>query len=312
MRARARIGRDGAGLTSCARPPARSHARLTPPTRPPARLFASSRIFCAAGMFELRFACGTSDTGTDGGDPEASSGATLAARLVAMRSAAAAAEEAVARAEAAAVRALADAAAKVEARRRHLAQMQLSGDAEIVDAAESLLRAALAGEQHLHAEGAHTVGAARATRSAAAAAVLAADGDVAHEASARATLTALAAPAACGASRRPLVACVVEPNMWKVEGWTPSDELKALAGLSSKLYADASGASGVDWGAEVVPEAERRKLTHDPKALPRILELIAGARKGAAGSGTSAGGGGAWSTQTLTPPGTASSPRGSK
>ena len=205
--------------------------------------------------------------------------------------------------------------AKVEARRLHLAQMQLTVDAELLDSMEALLRAALAGEKRARAEGALAIGVARAARDAAAAAALAAEGDIAHEATARATLMALAAPG--GTSRRPLVACVVEPGIWKVEGWTPGEELKALACLSSKLYADASGASGVDFGAEAVPEAERRKLTHDPKALPRILELIARARKGAAGSGAGGSGGdggkgGGESLRTLTPPGTTSSPRGSK
>jgi hypothetical protein len=265
-------------------------------------------------MFELRFACG-SDAGTDSDTAEANSGATLAVRLAAARSAAAAAEVAVSNAEAAALRRLTDADAKVEARRLHLAQMQLTVDAELLDSMEALLRAALAGEKRARAEGALAIGVARAARDAAAAAALAAEGDIAHEATARATLMALAAPG--GTSRRPLVACVVEPGIWKVEGWTPGEELKALACLSSKLYADASGASGVDFGAEAVPEAERRKLTHDPKALPRILELIARARKGAAGSGAGGSGGdggkgGGESLRTLTPPGTTSSPRGSK
>jgi len=266
-------------------------------------------------MFELRFACGSSNTGANGGTMEANSGATLTARLVVARSAAAAAEEAVTHAEVAAARALANAAAKVEARRRHLAQMQLTGDAEIIDSTEALLRAALEGEEGARTKGFHAVGMARAAKAAAAVAALAADGDVVHEASARATLTALAAPAGGSASRRPLVACVVEPGIWKIEGWTPGDELKALAGLSSKFYADASGASGVDFAAEIVPEAERRKLTHDPKALPRILELVANARKGATGSGICGGGGGGGggnSQTTLTPPGTTSSTYGSK
>ena len=61
--------------------------------------------------------------------------------------------------------------------------------------------------------------------------------------------------------------------------WQPSDELRELAGLDSQLFADASEAAVVDWSAEAaMPEAERRKLTHDPKALPRLLELIAAAQ----------------------------------
>jgi serine/threonine protein kinase len=97
---------------------------------------------------------------------------------------------------------------------------------------------------------------------------------------------ALRAPAEAAESelRKPLVCCVVEPGMWTQ--WRPSDELSELAGLSSHLYADATAASYVSWAAEVVSDADQRKLTHDPKALPRILELVAEAR------GLGGGGGG--------------------
>jgi len=94
----------------------------------------------------------------------------------------------------------------------------------------------------------------------------------------------------------------VEPGLWT--SWAPSDELKELAGLASHLYADASEAARVNFAAEVVPESERRKLTHNAKALPRVLDLIAVARKGpvegsvgGSGGGSDAGSGGDGSAQ---------------
>jgi len=294
-------------------------------------------------MFELRFACWS---GADS-DSEAS-GAALEARLAAARAAAATADQDEARAEAAAARALADAGAKVDARRRHLALTQKASDgddAEVLESAEALLRAALAGTARIRDEGHRAVAAARAASEAAAAAVRAATGDITHEAAARATLLAasasmspasssssVAAPVSATAAtaesasqaRRPLVVCIVEPGIWKATGWTPGEELKALANLSSKLFADASGAASVDFASELTSEADRRKLTHDPKALPRILELIAAARKDAASSGGSvhtATQSGSVSSSHATPPGTVSlratppgstsSPRGS-
>ena len=91
------------------------------------------------------------------------------------------------------------------------------------------------------------------------------------------------------------------------------DKFSAAPRLIPYADADASGASRVDFNAEVVPEEERRKLTHDPKALPRVLELIATARRRAAGGdaagrGRGDGGSGSGSSAGGSAPPSASSP----
>jgi len=266
-------------------------------------------------MFELRFASGV---GVTEGDAEAQRDA-LAGRLASAQANADAAQAHAARAEEAAARQLADATAKVEGRTRSVAAAQQLADMDVLELSIGLLRAAKAGEEHARAEGLLAVDAARAAAAAAAETVCAACADAEHETASRAALKsnamASAAPAsapAVSSTRRPVVACIVEPNMNKLEGWSPSEELKQLAGLTKSLYADASGAARVDWSAELVPEADRRTLTHDAKALPRVLELVAAARKKAA-SGVGAGGGAACARavgngSSGTPPASNSSP----
>ena len=96
-------------------------------------------------------------------------------------------------------------------------------------------------------------------------------------------------------AQKPVVACCAEPGFWR--SWllpngsraVPDDhELAVHANLQGGLWVDLGEASAVDWGAEPVPEAERRKLTQKPEALPCLLRLVqqhaAAAREGGAAS----------------------------
>lgn len=87
-------------------------------------------------------------------------------------------------------------------------------------------------------------------------------------------------------SGKPVVACVVEPGFWTT--WALSDgsralpddhELVALARLRTHLFVDLGEASRVDWQREPVTAEERRRLTHAPEALPRLLKHIKDAQQ---------------------------------
>ena len=97
-------------------------------------------------------------------------------------------------------------------------------------------------------------------------------------------------------SGKPIITCVVEPGFWTT--WTlpdgsravPDDhEWVALARLKSRLFVDLGAASRVNWQHEPVPLDERRRLTHAPEALPRLLKQIKEARMAL---GLEGGGGG--------------------
>lgn len=99
------------------------------------------------------------------------------------------------------------------------------------------------------------------------------------------------------AAGKPIVSCCVEPGFWRswmlADGITravPDDhELARLARLDSFLYVDLGEASKVDWTRAPVPDAERRRLTHAPEALPRLLSHVRDALRDASGGD---GGGG--------------------
>jgi len=90
------------------------------------------------------------------------------------------------------------------------------------------------------------------------------------------------------AAGKPLVACCVEPGFWRTWGLAadgsgvralPDDhELVTLARFNSQLFVDLGAAAAVNWASDSVPPAERKKLAL-PEALPRLLELLAEARK---------------------------------
>jgi serine/threonine protein kinase len=100
---------------------------------------------------------------------------------------------------------------------------------------------------------------------------------------------------AAAAAGKPIVACCAEPGFWRT--WLAADgtgapalpddhELVALARLKTQLFADLGAASAVNWSAESVPPAERKKLVQ-PEALPRLLTLVVAARgKAAAAAGS--------------------------
>jgi len=102
---------------------------------------------------------------------------------------------------------------------------------------------------------------------------------------------------ASAAAGKPLVTCCVEPGFWR--SWHAADgsgalalpeghELVGLARLTTHLFVDLGEASRVNWAGDSVPPAERKKLAL-PEALPRLLELLAVARKaGAADAATAA------------------------
>jgi len=87
---------------------------------------------------------------------------------------------------------------------------------------------------------------------------------------------------AASVAGRPIVAACAEPRFWRLwmlaDGMTravPNDhELARLAGLAAFLFADLGEAARVDWLQAPVPADERRRLTHAPEALPRLLRLI--------------------------------------
>ena len=98
------------------------------------------------------------------------------------------------------------------------------------------------------------------------------------------------------AAKKPVVACVVEPGDWR--RWALPDssravpdehEMARLANLQGNMWVDLGEASCVDWTAEPVAEAERRKLTQKPEALPRLLKLV----REKIASAAAVGGGGA-------------------
>ena len=82
----------------------------------------------------------------------------------------------------------------------------------------------------------------------------------------------------------------------------PDDcELARIARLDSHLFVELGDASRIDWQQDIVPTLQRRKLTHAPSALPRLLALVqeaqavalrGGSRSGALGAGGGGGGGG--------------------
>jgi hypothetical protein len=82
-------------------------------------------------------------------------------------------------------------------------------------------------------------------------------------------------------SGKPIITCVVEPGFWK--SWTlpdgsravPDDhELVTLAGLKTNLFVNLEEASRVNWQSEPVSFDDRRRLTHNPLALPRLLKHV--------------------------------------
>jgi len=87
---------------------------------------------------------------------------------------------------------------------------------------------------------------------------------------------------AAAAAGKPVVAACAEPRFWRL--WTLADgmtravpdehELARLAGLAAFLFADLGEAARVDWLQAPVPAEERRRLTHAPEALPRLLRLV--------------------------------------
>ena len=100
-------------------------------------------------------------------------------------------------------------------------------------------------------------------------------------------------------SGKPIITCVVEPGFWTT--WTLPDgsravpdghELVTLARLKTRLFVDLGEASCVDWQHEPVPLDERRRLTHAPEALPRLLKQIKEARMALGLEGGGGGGGG--------------------
>ena len=99
---------------------------------------------------------------------------------------------------------------------------------------------------------------------------------------------------ATAAAGKPLVTCCAEPGFWR--SWLAADgsgapaltddpELVALARLKTQLFVDLGEAAGVNWAGDTVPAAERKKLTL-PEALPRLLALLAAARKAGAATAT--------------------------
>ena len=172
---------------------------------------------------------------------------------------------------------------KVATLQRSLADALAARNETVADVMSAALASARGEAVVAAAEGVQLAAVTRAAGEAAAAALAGAEAGLA----AIVASAAAAAAAAVASRKRPLVCCVVEPGIWA--SWAPSDELRDLAGLASYLYADASEAARVNFAADFVPESERRKLTHNPKALPRILDLIAIARKRPVDSGSGAG-----------------------
>ena len=87
---------------------------------------------------------------------------------------------------------------------------------------------------------------------------------------------------------KPLVACCVEPGFWR--SWTLADgatravpddhDVARLARLKTHLFVDLAAAARVDWTQAPVPPEERRALTHNEAALPRLLRLVKSAAAG--------------------------------
>ena len=165
-----------------------------------------------------------------------------------------------------------EAKARVAKLQRSLSLATAGGDEELMDMSAAALDKARATQHQVCADAEKRSSEVAAAISSALAVVQTAEVAVAGHVVAMIVPTAAASPE----KRKPLVCCVVEPGMWTQ--WRPSDELSELAGLSSHLYADATAASYVNWAAEAVSDSDQRKLTHDPKALPRVFELIAEAR----------------------------------
>jgi hypothetical protein len=97
---------------------------------------------------------------------------------------------------------------------------------------------------------------------------------------------------------KPIVTCIVEPGFWTT--WALRDgsravpdnhELVALARLNAHLFVDLGKASRVNWQHEPVSFDERRLLTHEAEALPRLVTLIKEAQLASGLGGANAGGG---------------------
>ena len=85
-------------------------------------------------------------------------------------------------------------------------------------------------------------------------------------------------------SGKPIIVCMVEPGFWKT--WKDKDGKKALidpagelavqwAKLEQRMYVDLADASKVDWkDIDTMSEADRRKLTELPEAMPRLRRLL--------------------------------------
>lgn len=103
---------------------------------------------------------------------------------------------------------------------------------------------------------------------------------------------------AAATAGKPLVACCAEAGFWR--SWMLPDgatralpdehELVELARLRTHLFVEFGEASRVDWRQDVVPVAQRRRLTHSPAALPRLLALLREARREAEAGGATAEG----------------------
>jgi len=84
--------------------------------------------------------------------------------------------------------------------------------------------------------------------------------------------------------KKPIVVCMVESGFWrdwkKADGSTiiaADSDFIELAKLTTQLYADCGDVSTLDWSIEKRDEMtaeQRRGLTHDGKAIPKLLQLI--------------------------------------
>ena len=168
-------------------------------------------------MFELRFAAGA--------DSEAMVQVDLTRdRAEAARSEHSKAEALIVDATELASRETADAVAKTAKKQRSLTTATAADDEDLVEITTAALSAARGEERRVRTEGMQRTGAVRALADVARTALLAAEVEVKER---------VAAVRVTGARRLPLVCCIVEPGLYA--DWTPSEELKALAGISSHL-----------------------------------------------------------------------------
>ena len=95
---------------------------------------------------------------------------------------------------------------------------------------------------------------------------------------------------AAAAAGKPLVTCIAEPGFWRswpTAGGGPDaapalpdgHELVELARLKTHLFVELGESSRVDWRQDLVPAQQRRRFTHAPAALPRLLALLREARR---------------------------------